>query len=68
MDNAVDWSREAGVGLGVPLCLTPSGLALLGGRGSDIRLLATFSRCTLAGLCLTGRLTNWKAVLDFIDQ
>jgi len=55
IDSAVDWSREGGVGLGVPLCLG-SGRALLGGRGNDMMLLATFSLCTLAGLALVGRL------------
>ena len=42
MERAVVCRSEAGVGLGVPLNL-PSGRALLGGRGSEMRELATFS-------------------------
>ena len=54
-ERAVLCSREVGVGLGVPRSLG-SGLALLGGRGREIRELATFSLTTAAGLCLVGRL------------
>ena len=53
MERAVLCSSEAGVGLGVPLSL-PSGLALLGGRGREIRELATFSLWALLGRVLTG--------------
>ena len=53
-ERAVDCRREVGVGLGVPLILG-SGLALLGGRGREIRELATFSLTTAAGLCLVGK-------------
>ena len=57
IDSEVDCSREAGVGLGVALMRDmASGLALLGGRGNDIRELAIFSLCTLAGLVLVGKL------------
>ena len=49
MDRAVVWSSEAGVGLGVPRTL-PSGRALLGGRGSEMRELAT----SLFGHCWAG--------------
>ena len=40
MESVVVWRRLVGVGLGVPRILG-SGLALLGGRGSDIRELST---------------------------
>lgn len=53
-ERAVDCRREVGVGLGVPRSLG-SGLALLGGRGKEIKELATFSLTTWAGLCLVGR-------------
>ena len=53
-DRAVDCRREVGVGLGVPRSLG-SGLALLGGRGKEIKELATFSLTTWAGLCLVGK-------------
>ena len=55
MESAVDCSRDPGVGLGVPRC-RGSGRARLGGRGRGIRELATFSRWTLAGRVLAGRL------------
>ena len=42
------------MGLGVPRSLG-SGLALLGGRGKEIKELATFSLTTWAGLCLVGK-------------
>ena len=54
MERAVVWSSEAGVGLGVPRSL-PSGRALLGGRGSEMRELATFSLWALLGRVLAGR-------------
>ena len=54
MERAVVWSSEAGVGLGVPRGL-PSGRALLGGRGREMRELATFSLWALLGLVLAGR-------------
>ena len=54
MERAVLCSSEAGVGLGVPRG-RPSGLALLGGRGSEMRELATFSLWALLGRVLTGR-------------
>ena len=53
-ERAVDCRREVGVGLGVPRSLG-SGLALLGGRGREIKELATFSLTTAAGLCLVGK-------------
>ena len=53
MERAVLCSRLAGVGLGVPLS-RPSGLALLGGRGSEMRELATFSLWALLGRVLAG--------------
>ena len=55
MESAVDCSSDPGVGLGVPRC-RGSGRARLGGRGSGISELATFSRWTLAGRVLAGRL------------
>ena len=55
IERLVDGNSEAGVGLGVPRNLAVSGLALLGGRGSEIRELAIFSLCTEAGRVLVGR-------------
>ena len=55
MERPVCCSREVGVGLGVPRSLG-SGLALLGGRGREMRELATFSLCTLLGRVFWGRL------------
>ena len=52
-ERAVLCRREAGVGLGVPRSL-PSGRALLGGRGREMRELATFSLWALLGRVLTG--------------
>jgi hypothetical protein len=47
-ESAVVCRREVGVGEGVPRNLG-SGLALEGGLGREIRLLAIFSLCTEAG-------------------
>ena len=54
IERLVEGSSEAGVGLGVPRNLAVSGLALLGGRGRDIRELAIFSLWTEAGRVLVG--------------
>ena len=67
MADLVLWRSEVGVGDGVPLDLG-SGLALEGGLGTAMRLLAIFSLCTLLGLGIVDVPNKKKTVSISFDS